>query len=137
MSAFPQQQTSTMATGRSVLCQKQSSRLLDSDRAIVARLGDDELGKFAWLSLDVDTAAMLLDNNVMGHREAESCSFPGWFGGEKGIEHLLSHLGWDTGAVVANSDFDCLAKVFGCSAEDRLKGPITNFEFAPGCCIEA
>ena len=64
---------------------------------------------------------MLFYDDVMGHREAEPCPVSGRFGGEEGIEHLFSHLGRDAGTVVANTDFDCLAKVPGGSSENRLK----------------
>ena len=60
---------------------------------------------------------MLLDDDVMGHREAEPCSFPSRFGREEGIEHLFSHLGRDAGAVVANPDFDSVTEVLGRGGE--------------------
>lgn len=36
-------------------------------RTIVAWQGNDELGEFAEISFDVDPAAMLLDDDVVGH----------------------------------------------------------------------
>src|SRR5579871_511741 len=116
---------------------KRPSRLLIDDGAIAARQCNDELGKCAGFSLDVDPAAMLLDNNVMRHRKAESCSFPGRFGGEEGIEHLLSYFGRNPAAIVANSDFDCPAEVFRRRAEDWLKGFLAGLDLASGCRIEA
>src|ERR1700738_4454357 len=86
-------------------CQQQSFRFLAANGAVVARQCNDELSKCAGLSVDIDLAAMLLDNDIMCHRQAEPCPFPGWFGGEEGIEHLRSHFGRDAGAVVANPDF--------------------------------
>src|SRR5215813_7595057 len=85
--------------------QRRSFRLLTSGIMIVAWQGNDELREFAEPGFDVDSSAMLLDDDVMGHREAEPRSLSGWLGGEKGIEHLLFHLGRDTAAVVANPDF--------------------------------
>ena len=90
---------------------------------IAAWQRNDELGEFAEPGFDVDPPAMLLDNDVMGHREAESRPFAGWLRGEKGIEHLFSHFGSDTDAVVANSDFDCLAEVSGDCGEHGFKRP--------------
>src|ERR1700752_2478305 len=101
----------------------------DGDR--LARQRDNELGKYTRLGLDIDPAAVLLDNDGMGHREAEPSSFPGRFSGEEGIEDLFSHLRRDAGAVVANSDFDCLSKIPGGSAEDRLKALVVRFDLAP------
>jgi hypothetical protein len=51
----------------SALGQKQSFRLLARGSAVVARQGDDELGKYAGLSLDVDPPAVLLDDYVVRH----------------------------------------------------------------------
>jgi len=53
---------------------------------------------------------MLLDNDVVTDRETEAGAFPGGLGREEGIEHLLLHLGWNTSAVIANSDLDSLAE---------------------------
>jgi hypothetical protein len=61
---------------------KRSFRLFTGGRAIVAWRGNNELGEFAQLSFDVDPAAMLLYDDVVGHREAEPRPFPGWLGGK-------------------------------------------------------
>src|SRR5215813_12456179 len=90
-----------------------SIRILYSARAIATWQRNDELSEFAEPGLYIDPATMLLDNNVMGHGEAESRPFARWFCGEKGIEHLLSHLGRDTGAVVADTDFHAGAEILG------------------------
>ena len=119
------------------MAHKRSFRLLASGRTVVAWQGNDELGEFAELGLDVDPAAMLLDNDVMCHREAEPGPFPGRFGGEEGIEHLFSHFGRDAGAVIANSDLDCLANISGGRAEHRLKSYVASLDLALGCCIKA
>ena len=81
---------------------------------------NDEFGEFAEPSLDVDPPAMLLDNDVMGHRQAQPCSFPGRFGGEKRIEHFLSDFRRDTSAVVANTDFHAAAEILGAGQDSRL-----------------
>src|SRR6185437_6100094 len=110
---------------------------LTSGSTVAARQGDDELGKCAGLGLDINPAAMLLDDDVMGHRKAESRPLSGRFGGEEGIEHLFSHVGRDTAAVVANPDFDRLAEVSGGRDEHRLEGPVADLGLAPGRSIEA
>src|SRR6516164_1379488 len=114
----------------SVLGQRQSFRFLAADGAVVARQGNGELSECAGLGVDIDAAAMLLDNDIMCHRQAEPCPFPGWFGGEEGIEHLRSHLGRDAGTVVANPDFDRFAEVPGGRTQDRLEGVIIRFGLA-------
>jgi hypothetical protein len=80
---------------------------------------------------------MLLDNDVVGHREAEPCPFSGRFGGEEGIEYLFSYLGRDASPVVANSDFDCFTKISGGDGEDRLKCLVTRLALSPSRCIKA
>ena len=56
---------------------------------------------------------MLLDNNVVADGEAKSGTFSRRFGREKRVEHLFFYVRRHTGAVVANSDFHTIAKVFG------------------------
>ena len=51
------------------MAHKQSFRPIGIGSAVVARRGNDKIGKYAGLGLD--PAAMLLDNDVMCHREAE------------------------------------------------------------------
>ena len=63
---------------------------------------------------------MLLDDDVVTDRQAESCAFPGGFSREEGIEYLLLHLGGNTSAVVAYPDLHPIAKVFGCGRKGRL-----------------
>jgi hypothetical protein len=45
--------------------QKQSFGLPTARSAIVARQGNDKLGKYPRLGLDIDPAAMLLDDDVV------------------------------------------------------------------------
>ena len=73
---YPQEQTPSGRPGRSEKWQKRSFWLRSSSRTVAARQSDDELGKCAGLGLDIDPSAMLLDDDVMGHREAEPCPFP-------------------------------------------------------------
>src|SRR5262245_54771475 len=80
---------------------------------------------------------MLLDDNVVGHREAEARPFPGWLRGEKGIEHLLLYFRRNADAVVANTDLYRLAEVPRECAEDWLKAFISRLDLAPVRGIEA
>ena len=56
---------------------------------------------------------MLLDNNIMADREAKTGAFSGRFGREKRVEHFFFHVRRDASAVVTNTDFHTIAKVFG------------------------
>src|SRR5262249_50744010 len=55
---------------------------------------------------------MLLDNDVMTDREAQSSPFSGRLGREERIENSFLHMGRNTAAVVANSDLHLVSKVF-------------------------
>ncbi len=78
-----------------------------------ARQHDPELGEFAGLGLDLDRAAVLLDDDVVAEREAETGAFAGRLGGEERIEDLVAHLGRDAGAVIADADLDPVAEALG------------------------
>src|SRR3954471_11701733 len=82
--------------------QKQSFELRASRSPVVRRQGNNELRKDAGLGVDIDPAAMLLDYDVMSHREPKACSFSRRFRREKGIEHFFLYVGRDTRSVVAN-----------------------------------
>src|SRR5256886_15881963 len=69
------------------------------------RKRNNEFGKYAWLGIDVDLAAMLFHHDVVAHRKAKAGSLAGGVGGEKGIVHLLFFFPRDFGAGVANQDF--------------------------------
>src|SRR5262245_334475 len=56
---------------------------------------------------------MLLNDDVVADGEAKAGPLSCGFRREEGIEHLLLHLRWNTGAVVANPDFHTIAKTPG------------------------
>ena len=70
---------------------------------------------------------MLLDDDVVAHREPKAGAFAGRLGREKRVEHLFFHVGRHTGAVVTDPDFHTITKVFGRSHNGRLI-------VAGGCC---
>jgi hypothetical protein len=57
-----------------------------------ARQPDDELREHAGFAVDVDRAAVLLDDDVVAHGEAEAGALAGGLGREEGIEHLVLHV---------------------------------------------
>src|SRR5262245_5953749 len=103
----------------------------------LTRQRNDELRKHTGFGLDIDPPPVLFHNDVMGHREPQPCPFPGRFGSEEGVEHLLPYLGRNTRAVVENANFDGLAEISRDRAKDRLKVPIGCLCFAFCRCIEA
>ena len=102
-----------------------------------ARQNDPDFGELAGLRIDLDRAAMLLDDDVVTDREAKPGAFSRWFCREERIEHLLLHLGWNAGAIVANPDFHAVAKVLGGGSQGRLVVAAIGFRFALGRRIEA
>ena len=80
---------------------------------------------------------MLLDNNVVADGEAKTSAFSGRFGREKWVEHLFFYVRRHTGAVVTNSDFHTIAKIFGRGRESRLVVATISLCSAPGCSVEA
>jgi len=73
---------------------------------------DLELSEKSGLRLDIYAAAVLLYDDVVTHRQAKPGTFARGLGREERIEHLFFHVGGDSGAVVANPDFDGLAEIF-------------------------
>jgi hypothetical protein len=55
-------------------------------REHLARQGDKKFGKFIHLAIDSDRSAMLLRDDVVGDRQAESGALAGWFGREERLE---------------------------------------------------
>src|SRR5262245_61392323 len=80
---------------------------------------------------------MLLNNDVMADRQAKAGPFSGRLGRKKRVEHLLFHLGWNTGAVVADPDFNLIAKALGRGSEGWYVIASIRFGLALDRCIEA
>ena len=72
-----------------------------------------------WVSTSIETR-MLFDDDVVADGEAKAGAFSGRFGREERVEHLLFHVRRNSGAVIADSDFHTIAKVFGRGREGRL-----------------
>ena len=81
--------------------------------------------------------AVLLDNDVVADGEAKTGAFSRRLGREERVEHLFFHVRRHTGAVVADSDFHTIAKVFGRGRESRLVVATIGLRSAPGRRIEA
>src|SRR5204862_3030289 len=101
-----------------------------------ARQDDGEFGELAGLGYDVDLSAMLLDDDVVGHRQPKPRALAGRLGGEERVEHLFLHLGRDAGAVVADADFYRVAEIFRRGLQRRLKAGLAVLRVAPGGGIE-
>jgi hypothetical protein len=52
-------------------------------------------------------------HNIITQAQPQSCSLPGWFGSEKGLENLVFDSFWDAVAIVFYGDFNPVAEVFG------------------------
>src|SRR5262249_25567086 len=65
---------------------------------------------------------VLLDDDVVADREAQSCALTRGFGGEERVEHPLPHLRRNAAAIVANPDFNAVPEVF---RRSRQRGFVT------------
>src|SRR5262249_4267532 len=108
-----------------------------SDECRSARQDNPDLSELTQLCIDFDSTSVLLDDDVVADREAKASTFSGRFGRKERVEHLFFHVRRHTGAVVANSDFHTIAKVFGRGRESRLVVATISLCFAPGRSIEA
>src|SRR5438132_14251024 len=94
----------TKASSRSRCC-------LCHSRPVSARQPDSEFSELPDPAIDCDRAAMLLGHDVIADREAEASSLAGRRGREEWLEQLVLDLRCDAGAVVADADFRCIAKI--------------------------
>src|SRR6478735_9761395 len=111
-----------------------SGRLL-RDRC--ARQRDNKFGEITWLSLDINSAAVLLHDDVVRHGQTKAGSFTGWLGREERVEHLFPYLGWNADAVVANANFHAGSEVLRGGPEGWLKTGFFLLGLASGRSIDA
>src|ERR1700682_4457924 len=79
---------------------------------------------------------MLLNDDIVTQRKAEAGSLAGGFCRKERIEHLFLHCGRNSGAVVADSNFDAVTEVLGRDSEGGLVASI-RFRFALRRRVEA
>src|SRR5215475_5194566 len=108
-----------------------------SDELGDTRQNNSDFCELTRLCIDFDSTSVLLDDDVVADREAKASTFSGRFGRKERVEHLFFHVRRHTGAVVADFDFDTIAKVFGRGRESRLVVATISLCFAPGRSIEA
>jgi hypothetical protein len=82
-------------------------------------------------------SGVLLDHNVVAQREITTGPFARRLGRKERIKYFLPHLGRNAAAVVANPDFDVVAKVLRCSSKGGLVAIKFHLRVALGCRIEA
>src|SRR5262249_53563566 len=80
---------------------------------------------------------MLLDNNVVADGEAKTSAFSGRLRCEEWVEHLFFYVRRNTDPVIANSNFDTIAKILGRGHQSRLIVAIIGLCFALDRSIEA
>jgi len=96
------------------------SRSAPSDKRTRARENDSKFGELTGLRIDLYRPAMLFDNDVVTDGQAKTSSFTGGLRRKERTKQLLPYLGRDTGAVVADSDFDTIAEVLSPGEKHRL-----------------
>src|SRR5215470_15610841 len=80
---------------------------------------------------------MLLDDDVVTDGKAKACALSGWLSCKEWVEHLFFDVGRNTGPVIADTNFDTIAKVLGRSRQSRLVVAIIGLCSALGRSIEA
>src|SRR6516225_9441538 len=96
------------------------------------RQADREFGEFAGFAVDRDGAAMLLRDDVVADREAETGALTGRLGREERLKQLVPDFGRDAGAVVAHPDLDRLAQIAGRHLEGRAIAGLAVAAGTPG-----
>src|SRR4029453_17353359 len=108
-----------------------------SDEHGSARQKNLDFGERARVGIDLDGAAMLLDDDVVADGETEAGPFARGLRREEWIEYLFLHFKRDTGTIVANPDFHTVAKVPGGRYKGRLVIASIPLCTALGCRVEA
>src|SRR5262245_3606594 len=108
-----------------------------SDECRNARQDNPDLSELTRLRIDLDGARVLFHDDIVTDREPKTRALSRGLSREKRVEHLFFHVRRHTGAIVANSDFHTIAKVFGRGRESRLVVATISLCFAPGRSIEA
>ena len=81
---------------------------------------DADFREFARPRIDLDGAAVLLDDDVMADGQAKAGALSGRLRREEWIEDLFLHVRRNTGAIVPYPDFYAIAKALGRGSEDRF-----------------
>ena len=92
---------------------------ISDEQAVRGRIILISVNSPGWVSTSIKPR-VLLDNNVVGDGKTKTRAFSCGFSREERVEHLFFDLRRHTGAVVADSDFHTIAKVFGRGRESRL-----------------
>ena len=108
-----------------------------SDECRSARQDNPDLGELTRLRIDLDGARVLFHDDIVTDRKTKARAFSRGLSREERFEHLFFHIRRDAGAVVTDTDFHTIAKVFGRSSEGRLVVATISLCSAPGRSIEA
>src|SRR5690348_2807048 len=77
-----------------------------------SRQDNPDFRELARLRIDLDRAAMLPDDDVVTDGKTQAGAFPSRLRRKEGIEHLFLHVRLNPGAIVADFDFNAVAKAF-------------------------
>src|SRR5439155_22118183 len=78
----------------------------------------------------------LLGHDVVADREAEAGALAGRLCREERLKKLVSYLVGNAGAVVTNTDFDCIAEISCRYLQGRLERRIASLPLAFGGGVE-
>src|SRR3984893_8290021 len=102
-----------------------------------ARQADREFGEIADPAVDLDTAAVLLGDDVVADRKPEAGPLAGRLGRKEGLEQLVFDLGWNAGAIVSDAEFNRVAGISRRYLQCRVELRVASLLLAFGSGIEA
>src|SRR5262245_1508400 len=91
-----------------------------SDECRSARQDNPDLSELTRLRIDLDGARVLFHDDIVTDRKPKARAFSRRLGREERLEHLFFHVRCDAGAIIADNDFDTVAKVSGRGHKSRL-----------------
>jgi hypothetical protein len=103
----------------------------------MARQSNRELREIADPAVDLDTAAVLLGDDVVADRKPEAGPLAGRLGRKEGLEQLVFDLGWNAGAIVSDAEFNCVAGISRRYLQCRVELRVASLLLAFGGGIEA
>ena len=96
-----------------------------------------DFGELARLRIDFNSASVLLDDDVVTDGKAGASSLARGLSREAWIEHLFFHIRRNADAVVANTDFNAIAKTPRRGNKSRLISVATSLSFTFVCGIKS
>ena len=80
---------------------------------------------------------MLLGHDIVADRKPQAGPLAGRLGREERLEQLVLDLDWNTGAVIADADFNCISEISRRHLQVRLEVWVASLPLVFGGGVEA